>query len=185
MMKQKLLTAALIVVTSLLGCISNNSIDRQIAQCPEYFQNNVGTAKILPFWYAFFNLTGGPTGWCDRDTGNYYLSPLASEYVVLHEAFHSFDVLTYRDRQDEWQRFTQDFGIATPNPLVYFACMLIPFVQDVPVPGYVRLYGLSNGAEDSADCFAYWVRSGQSKDIELQLKLLIIKKYTTGQYNGM
>ena len=150
--------------------------------CPQYFQDNVGQAKILPVWSALIPIMGGPTGWLNKD-GSYTLTALAGRDVILHEAFHSFDFQAYRERKAEHGRFIEAWGgVPKPQLAVYLACAAIPGIGKIPVPGHASLYGCSNGVEDSAETFVFWIRGKKRNDNKLMHKCSVIESFVTGQY---
>jgi len=178
------LVAAALAGFFISGCASQKLVNEQLSLCPDYFRQNVGQVRILPFWSAIVPLTGGPVGWLNKSDGTYSLTSLAGKDVVLHESFHSFDFLCWQNRLDEWQAFVKDFTQdkpRKPNVPIYFLNMTVPFATNVPVPGHVRLYGLATGAEDAADCFVFGIRGQKRNDAELMRKCQVIKNYTEGK----
>lgn len=183
----KRLKLSVVVLSGLVvgGCVSEQMVNEQLALCPKYFQDNVGETRILPIWSAIIPLTGGPVGWLNKSDGSYSLTALATKDVILHEAFHSVDYCCAENRPDEWKQFVEEFSCKVPKPniFIYAACFITPFIQDIPVPGYVRLYGCSTGAEDAADCFVFWLRGKERKnDPQLERKCRVVAKFATGQY---
>ena len=185
-MKQRILSLFVCSTALIAGCVSQQIHGEQLALCPEYFQQNVGKGHILPFRTAILPLIGGPVGWLNKSDGSYSLTPLAGKNVILHEAFHSFDYRCAKERPDEWKRFTKDFcngkDIPKPNLSAYLVGMTLPVIRDIPVKGHVRLYSRATGAEDAADCFAFWMRGKNRDDPELIRKCKLIKRFAEGQY---
>lgn len=174
------------ILLAMAGCASQQMVDEQLALCPKYFQENTGEAYVLPFYSAAVPILGGPVGWMNKSdpNGSYTLTSLADKDVVLHEAFHSFDYRCALNRKEEWKGFVNDFSQGNPKPdlLAYLSCITIPIVQHIPVPGHVRLYGCSTGAEDAADCFVFWVRGRKRNDPELMRKVKAAGNFASGEY---
>jgi len=173
----------LMLVLLISGCVSTEVVQREIEQCPQYFQDNVGEAKILPIWSAVIPLVGGPIGWLNED-GSYTLTSLANRDVLLHEAFHSVDFWIYQHRRDEHNRFVAAWGgVPAPQLALYLICAAVPIVSKVPVPGHVNLYGCSNGMEDAAETFVFWMRGKKRNDKKLMNKCAAIESFVNGAYS--
>jgi len=177
----------LIVMTLLLvssGCISNDFANKQLIKCPDYFQKNIGEIKAEPF--SPLSLVLGGYVKSGEPNQPIHLFGLANKFTVWHEAFHSFEFRIFNERPCEWELFRYDFedDFYLGN-LVTVAMLFVPFIEQIPIPGKVRLYSSFDKFEDSADCFAYWMQNKnkhQRKD--LQPKLKAIEKFVSGFYNG-
>lgn len=173
----------LILTLVTAGCASTDMVRDEISLCPRYFQDNVGEAKILPLWSAIIPIVGGPTGWLNKD-GSYTLTALAGRDVVLHEAFHSFDFKTHQRRRAEHNKFVKAWGgVPKPQLAFYLACAAVPIIGKLPVPGHATLYGCSNGAEDAAETFVFWMRGKTRNDKKLMKKCAVIENFVKGRYN--
>ncbi len=165
------------------GCVSTEMVREELSLCPQYFQDNAGQAKILPLWSAAIPIVGGPTGWLNKD-GSYTLTALAGRDVILHEAFHSFDFNTHKRRRDEHNEVVEAWGgVPKPQLAFYLACAAVPFIGKIPVRGHATLYGCSNGAEDAAETFVFWMRGKTRDDEELMNKCAVIENFVKGRYN--
>lgn len=60
--------------------------------------------------------------------------------------------------------------------------MTLPVVRDIPLKGHIRLYSCATGAEDAADCFAFWMRGKSRDDPKLRRKCKVVKQFAEGQY---
>jgi hypothetical protein len=175
----------LILMLFTAGCASTDMVQEELSLCPQYFQDNVGEAKILPLWSAVIPIIGGPTGWLNKD-GSYTLTALAGRDVVLHEAFHSFDFKTHQRRRAEHKEFVEAWGgVPKPQLALYLACAAVPFICKIPVPGHATLYGRSNGAEDAAETFVFWMRGKTRNDEKLMNKCVVIENFVKGRYNNI
>jgi len=173
----------LMLVLLISGCVSTEVVQREIEQCPQYFQDNVGEAKILPIWSAVIPLLGGPIGWLNKD-GSYTLTSLADRDIVLHEAFHSFHFRTYQQRRNEHNRFAVAWGgVPEPQLALYLICAAVPIVGKVSFPGHVNLYGCSNVVEDAAETFVFWMRGKKRNDKKLMNKCAVIESFVYGAYS--
>ncbi len=172
----------LILMVFVSGCASQRAVQEELSLCPQYFQDNVGEAKVLPVWSAVIPLIGGPSGWLNKD-GSYTLTALASRDVILHEAFHSFDFNSYQQRRAEHSKFVRAWGgVPKPQLALYLACAAVPLVGKIPVPGHASLYGLSNGVEDSAETFVFCMRDKKRNDKKLMNKSSVIGRFVKGKY---
>lgn len=187
---KKLIVAVLLGL--IVGCVSEQSVQKQISLCPEYFQKNIGEVKILPFWTVIIPLACGPVGWMNKSDPNIScsLTPLADKATVFHEMFHTFEWQAAKERPGEWQRFQKDFcngnvknySKSRLGPIAPLMCMAFPPIGDIPIHGHVRFYGLSWGAEDTADCFAFWMIGRKRNDLELMRKCEVVGKFARGEY---
>lgn len=170
------------LVLSHCGCVSDRVVQKELKLCPQYFQDNVGEAKILPIWSAVVPIMGGPVGWLNKD-GSYTLTALASKKIRLHEAFHSFDFNVHRRHKVSHDAFIRNWGgVPKPQIVIYLAAAAFPVVDKIPIPGHVSLYGLSNGVEDTAQTFSFWIRGKTRNDKELTRKCKVIEKFTKGHF---
>lgn len=185
-MKKMIYIGCTLSVMALTGCVSTKVVQQELKLCPQYFQDNVGEAKILPIWSVVIPLIGGPHGWLNKD-GSYTLTALASRDVILHEAFHSFDFKCWKERRTEHDDFRMSWG-GSPKPQLGLYLILpfiepvlcVPLVRKLPIPGYVNLYGLCNGNEDAAETFVFYVRDKKRNDKKVMNKRDIIKWLVNG-----
>lgn len=99
---KKLLIISLIF---LQGCVSYQTIDRELSKCPEYFRQNTGkpVIKLVSFRYSGYVRTDKPD--------EFVIFRLnANKDVILEESFHSFELLALQNRVKEWERFYYDYG---------------------------------------------------------------------------
>ena len=177
-----ILLVILLLFTS--GCASVDMVQEELSLCPQYFRDNVGDARVLPVWSAIIPLTGGPIGWLNKD-GSYTLTSLAGRDVILHEAFHSFDYRCYRQRRTEHDKFVSAWGgVPKPDLVLYLACAAVPIIGKIPVPGHASLYGCSNGVEDAAETFVFWMRGKTRNDEKLMSKCGVIENFVKGKYSS-
>lgn len=85
----KILSLLLLVFVS--GCMSEAKIERIVATCPQYVQDNVGEIKYMPISWGTAMGFGGVT---DKYTGEIWLTLWANEWMVLHEVAHSVHIRT-------------------------------------------------------------------------------------------
>ena len=169
------------------GCVSVEKAQQALKVCPQYFQDNIGEAATEPLSPLGVVLRGRVT--YDESRCPIHLYGLFDKNIVWHEAFHSFEMRAHLNRHDEWELFQYDFGDDIYiGPVVVATMLFVPFVEQAPIPGRVRLYSSLSKLEDSADCFMYWMQCRQGKkvrnDVVLQRKLIAVEKFVTGQYNG-
>ena len=181
----KLLLILSLTIVCLGGCVTNEFAYEQIAKTPKYFQSNIGPVKAEPF--SPFSLI--LAGYVNSNEPNcpIHLFRFKNNFIVWHEAFHSFEMKSYLERNDEWKLFQNEFGDDHYlNHLVTLVMTIVPFIEYTPYPGKVRFYGNMSKIEDTADCFAYWMKIQQGKkprkDKILQRKLAAIEKFVTGSY---
>jgi len=82
------------------GCVSQTTIDEQVARCPQFVQNNVGEIKYMPASWGTAMLISGVT---DKHTGEIWLTAWADKHTILHEIGHS---VYFRVPNEE---FTKEF----------------------------------------------------------------------------
>jgi len=181
-MKNKMMVWICVGLVGLSGCATTKKVEMEISGCPQYFRDNVGEAKILPIWSAIIPIMGGPVGWLNKD-GSYTLTAIADRKVRLHEAFHSFDFNSYHRDRDAHDAFVRDWGgIPRQNIVVYLAAAAVPIIDKIPIPGYVSIYGLSNGVEDAAETFSFGAQGKSRNDKELMRKWRVVDRYARGHY---
>jgi len=82
------------------GCMSQSTIDQQLALCPQYVQENVGDIKYMPISWGTLMFISGVT---DKNTGEIWLTAWANKHALLHEIGHS---VYFRVSNEE---FTKEF----------------------------------------------------------------------------
>lgn len=177
--------AALLLLLS--GCMSHEIAQREIAQCPQYFQDNIGEIKIEPLspWSIIFK------GYVHVDEPNcpVHLLALANKDTVLEEAFHSFELRTGKNKIGEWERFYYEFhsdGSTYRNygGLASSAIILsVPFIDMMPVKGKVNFHSTISHLEDTAECFVFWMRNKKRNDPVLMHKCKVVEKFVNGGYS--
>ncbi len=88
------------------GCLSQSKIDRILATCPEFVQQNVGEIKYLPVSWGTVMLMSGVT---DKYTGEIWLTAWANEHALLHEIAHSVYFRTNHEAFSEVFRSKRGF----------------------------------------------------------------------------
>lgn len=175
----------LFILVGVIGCVSSDFAYEQLAECPQYFQDNIGDVRAKPLSPLGLILLGRVD---PNEPGcPIHLYGLNNKFIVHHEAFHSFEMRSYLRWYDEWELFQNDFGEDTYlGSLVIVMMAYMPGIEYIPVPGKVRFYSNLSRLEDAADCFAYWMQIKQGKKLRkdkvLQRKLSAIEKFVTGWY---
>jgi len=177
--------ATVLILALTCGCVSKQKVERELSLCPDYFRQNIGKAFVMPISIEGIMGLYGRVDTKDPEHPFYIYGPFANADTVLHEAFHSFEYRAGHQRKDEWQAFYDDFHngktwyFGVPG---LFACMFVPFLGDMPLPGHVRFYSALHRLEDTADCFAFWMRGKKRNDKELNRKCEIVGKFAQGYY---
>ena len=167
--------------------MSQETAQREIAKCPQYFQDNIGTIKIEPLspWSIIFK------GYVNVDEPDcpVHLVALADKDTVLEEAFHSFELRAGKNRNEEWERFYYDFHMdgstyKSYGGLVSSAIILsVPFIDMMPVKGKVNFHSTISHLEDTAECFVFWMRNRHRNDPILMRKCKAVEKFVTGGHS--
>jgi len=168
----------------LSGCMSQRTVEKELARCPEYFRNNIGQVKLEPL-SPLGVIFKGYVSVKDKD-GPIHLLPLANRDTVLEEAFHSFELRAGHNRPQEWERFYHDFhsdGTTYKNYggiVASLAVANIPFLGRMPVSGKTNFHGTISHFEDTAGCFVFMMKGRRTNDPVLLKKCEAVRRFING-----
>lgn len=171
----------------LSGCMSHEMVHKELAQCPQYFQDNIGEIKIEPLSLLSIIFKGYVH--VDEPNCPVHLLALGNKDTLLEESFHSFELRTGKNRIEEWERFYYDFhsdGSTYKNygGLASSAIILsVPFIDRMPVKGKVNFHATVSHLEDTAECFVFWMRNKHRDDPILMRKCKAVEKFVNGGYS--
>ena len=132
--------------------MSESKIDRTIARCPKFVQDNVGDIKYLPISWGTAMLISGVT---NKHSGEIWLTAWVNEHTLLHEIAHSVYFRTPHTRFDEL--FREKSGFVSIWGLSHTEAVAEAFIEGMK--------GRSNPKIDCAMKFFRGIKTGKGREL--------------------
>ena len=141
------------ILLACAGCMTQQKIDRVLAELPPYMRKHIGEVRYEPFSPLSLILAGQVL---EADpSATIYLYALADETVLKHEAFHSFELIAMHDRPLEWQNYYLCMGNTEAKLSTHLAQLLPVPTQWLPSDSSASVYGETNHFEEGAEVFVH------------------------------